>query len=102
MRSLLIVIALVFTVIPPIQGQHWTAPRTPWGDPDLQGLWPSVEMLGVPLERPSKLGEKATLTDEEFAQLPAEARIPNANDAFFGESRAHVDSDHEEARQGQP
>ncbi len=88
MRSLLVVITLVVTVLP-IQGQHWTAPRTPWGDPDLQGYWPGVEMLGVPLERPSNLGEKATLTDEEFAQLPAERRIPNANDAFFGESRAH-------------
>jgi hypothetical protein len=46
-------------------------------------------MLGVPLERPVGLGEKATLTDEEFASLPAQRRTPNANDAFFGESRDH-------------
>ena len=31
----------------------------------------------------------ATLSDEELAQLPAQRRIPNANDAFFGESRDH-------------
>ena len=46
-------------------------------------------MLGVPLERPANLGDKATLTDEEFAQLPAKRRIRNANDDFFGESRDH-------------
>jgi hypothetical protein len=88
MRSLLVVIALVLT---PglIQGQHGTSPRTSWGEPDLQGYWPSVAMLGVPLERPASLGEKATLTDEECARLPAQRRIPNANDAFFGESRDH-------------
>ena len=46
-------------------------------------------MLGVPLERPARLGDRATLTDEEFAKLSPDQRIPNANDAFFGESRAH-------------
>ena len=25
-------------------------PRTPWGDPDLQGIWNNTEMIGVPLE----------------------------------------------------
>jgi hypothetical protein len=87
-RSLLVVLALVGTIVP-IQSETWTPPRTPWGDPDLQGYWPSVAMLGVPLERPVSLGEKATLTDDEFARLPAQRRIPNANDAFFGESRDH-------------
>jgi hypothetical protein len=28
------------------------APRTPWGDPDLQGIWSSDEEAGVPFERP--------------------------------------------------
>jgi len=88
MRSLLVAITLVVTAVL-VQAQHWTPPRTPWGEPDLQGYWPSVAMLGVPLERPASLGNKATLTDEEFAQLPAQRRLPNANDAFFGESRDH-------------
>ena len=26
----------------------WTLMRTPWGDPDLQGLWPSTDMQGTP------------------------------------------------------
>ena len=88
MRSLVVTLALVVSTVP-VYGQHWTPPRTPWGDPDLQGYWPGVAMLGVPLERPSSLGDKATLTDEELAQLPSKRRLTNANDAFFGESRDH-------------
>jgi hypothetical protein len=30
----------------------WSVPRTPWGDPDLQGIWPGTAMMGVPMERP--------------------------------------------------
>jgi hypothetical protein len=30
----------------------WRVPRTPWGDPDLQGIWPGTAMMGVPIERP--------------------------------------------------
>lgn len=44
----------------------WTTPRTPWGDPDLQGLWNNATT--TPLQRPEELGEKAFLTDEEVAQ----------------------------------
>ena len=32
-------------------GGAYTVPRTPWGDPDLQGKWPSTDMVGVPLQR---------------------------------------------------
>ena len=88
MRRSLALIALVGLAVQ-LHAQHWTVPRTPWGDPDLQGYWPSVDMLGVPLERPTRLGDRATLTDEEFKQLNPNQRITNANDAFFGESRAH-------------
>jgi hypothetical protein len=88
MRYVMVVVAFVVAAVPVI-GQSWTPPRTPWGDPDLQGFWPSSEMLGVPFERPANLGERATLTDEEFAKLPARRRLTNANDAFFGESRDH-------------
>jgi hypothetical protein len=46
----------------------WTQPKTPWGDPDLRGMWPNGDMTGVPLQRPLQFGERAVLTDEEFAQ----------------------------------
>jgi len=83
MRKVIVVIALVVATLP-VAGQNWTPPRTPWGDPDLQGLWPSVEMLSVPIQRPAELGTKATLSDEEFAQLPPQSRIAGANDLFTG------------------
>ena len=43
-----------------------TAPNTPWGEPDLQGIW-SVELL-VPLERPAGVTNEF-YTDEEVAEL---------------------------------
>jgi hypothetical protein len=42
--------------------------RTPWGHPDLQGVWTTDSEIGVPVERPVELGTKAVLTDEEFAR----------------------------------
>ena len=51
----------------------YNAPRTPWGDPDLQGTWPSTDMVGVPIERPVEFGTRATLSDTEFNQRQAQA-----------------------------
>jgi hypothetical protein len=47
-------------------GSSYTPPKTPWGDPDLQGFWPSVDMVGVPLQRPARFGTRNALTEEEF------------------------------------
>ena len=44
---------------------------TPWGDPDLQGVWPSTSMIQTPMERDPKLGTRAVLNDEEVAQQTA-------------------------------
>jgi hypothetical protein len=54
-------------------GAGWTMPRTPWGDPDLQGIWPSSEMIGVPLQRDPALGTRNVLTDEEFDRRQQQA-----------------------------
>ncbi len=45
----------------------YTAPRTPWGDPDLQGVWSSDDTAGIPRERPANLGNRLYQTDEEWA-----------------------------------
>jgi hypothetical protein len=42
-------------------------PRTPWGDPDLQGTWPGAAAFSVPFERPPELGTRALLTQDEAA-----------------------------------
>ena len=46
-----------------------TPPRTPWGHPDLQGLWDYRTI--TPLERPSEFAGKRVLTDEEAADFGA-------------------------------
>jgi hypothetical protein len=46
--------------------EGWTQPKTPWGDPDLQGVWRYEG--SVPLERPARFEGRQTLTDEEVAQ----------------------------------
>lgn len=53
---------------PTTSAKPWTAPKLPWGDPDLQGIWSSDDMRGVPMQRPATFGERAFLNDEEFAQ----------------------------------
>jgi len=62
-------------------------PRTEWGEPDLQGVWTSDAALGIPRERPEKFGNRAMLSDEEFAEARKadEARrkaAENAEGAF--------------------
>src|SRR4051795_9059420 len=63
----------------------WKAPRTAWGDPDLQGTWPISFVGSVPLERCAGGGRagapappcdpnKAFLTEDEF-----KARVDAAN-----------------------
>ena len=54
--------------------EGWTAPRTAWGDPDLQGQWNS--QTSTPLERPreGRLAETDTLTAEEAETIEATNR----------------------------
>ena len=49
------------------QSGESTATRTPWGDPDLQGMWTSSTY--TPLERPDQFADREFLTDEERAEL---------------------------------
>jgi hypothetical protein len=55
-------------------------PRTPWGDPDLQGVWTSELELGVPFERAPELGDRQTYTDAEFEQRRTQAQKQLAAD----------------------
>jgi hypothetical protein len=45
----------------------YTAPKTPWGEPDLQGVWSSDDTAGIPRERPAALGNKLYQSDDEWA-----------------------------------
>src|SRR5688572_31564009 len=46
----------------------YTVPRTPWGDPDLQGVWSSDDTSGIPRERPKDLGTALYQSDAAFAE----------------------------------
>ncbi|MCY4024888.1 MAG: hypothetical protein OXH75_01060 [Acidobacteria bacterium] len=52
-------------------GAHEGAMRTPWGDPDLQGVWDFRTI--TPLERPAELADQEFLTEEEAAGLESAA-----------------------------
>jgi hypothetical protein len=49
----------------------WTAPRTPWGDPDLQGNYTDVYENGTPLERPDQFAGRTLdeVRGEELAKI---------------------------------
>jgi hypothetical protein len=65
-------------------GRASQTPRTPWGDPDLQGTWTAEAELSVPFERPAQYGERQLLTDQEFAARLAqtEKQVQSDNSEF--------------------
>lgn len=63
----------------------WTHPRTPWGDPDLQGTWPISHLMSVPLQRPPEYGERLYFTEEELAKQREIVEVQNRR---YAEERA--------------
>ena len=76
------------------QATNATAPRTPWGAPDLQGVWDFRSI--TPMERPEELADQEFLTEEEAADLEQEAINRNdrllTRDALRTEVTESVDS----------
>ena len=53
----------------------WAQPRTPWGDPDFEGVWTSDNNFSVPLERPAEVADKEFLDGKDLDDaLAARAR----------------------------
>ncbi|MGW8368927.1 MAG: hypothetical protein ACWGPN_09640 [Gammaproteobacteria bacterium] len=50
---------------------EFSPPRTPWGAPDLQGVWDYRTI--TPMERPRQFGDREFYTDEEIAELEGRA-----------------------------
>ena len=80
-RGLAAVLTVIFVVsLTPVvaaaQSANTTAPsRTPWGHPDLQGIWNNSTL--TPLERPEMLADQEFLTEEEAANLEQETTDRN-------------------------
>jgi hypothetical protein len=60
-----VTIWILYLLAAPVSGQP--APRTAWGDPDLQGIFTFATI--TPLERPNEVGGKEVLTEEEARSL---------------------------------
>ena len=68
--------------------KSWTPPKTPDGQPDLQGYWTNATL--TPLERPAQLAGKATLTPEEAAAYVNQLREQGNRDRRGGSAETDV------------
>ena len=66
----------------------WAPPRTPWGEPDLQGIWDFATI--TPLERPNELAGKAVLTEQEAAEFERQTLERRNQDRRDGGAGADV------------
>ena len=56
---------------PATAASNYAPPKTPWGDPDLQGSWTNVNENGMPQQRPDALTGQSLdqVDDSELAEL---------------------------------
>jgi hypothetical protein len=81
-------LALVLCAEAFVSGQTWRVLRTPWGHPDLQGVWSTATI--TPLERPADLAGKATFTPSEAAEYEREMLARTNRDRRDGGADADV------------
>ena len=73
-------------------------PKTPWGDPDLQGTWTSDDTWGVPFERPANFGTRAFLTEDELKNREKQVeaskqRIEHPSDDQHSPAKRQLDAE---------
>ena len=59
--------------------ENYLAPRTEWGQPDLQGVWNFSS--NIPMERPEHFGEREFLNKEEITAVLAPPPVKEDDDA---------------------
>ena len=69
--SLVSLVLALFLFSIAASAQSYSAPKTPWGDPDLQGIWSGDSAFGIPMQRPESFGTRAELNDKEYAEKVA-------------------------------
>jgi hypothetical protein len=77
------------------QGAKYTPPRTPDGQPDLQGVWTNITI--TPLERPADLAGKAFFTAAEARQYEQDTVSRNNADRRDGGAQADLNSAYNDA-----
>ena len=86
--SLSILAAISLTPLAAQTQKKPAAKRTPWGDPDLQGVW--NDATSTPLQRSGAVGAKDVLTDDEAAGFQDELKNSLSRDRRDGASEADV------------
>src|SRR5262252_266471 len=68
----------------------YKVPKTPWGEPDLQGTYNANDLQGVPMQRAQSAGTRYRLNDSEFNQRVAQRdeNVKNDNSDEFTLDRA--------------
>src|SRR5262245_47929121 len=63
--------AFIFAATLTLMGQSYSAPRTPWGDPDLQGTYTNSNESGISMEKPAEFAGKRVeeVTPAQLADL---------------------------------
>jgi hypothetical protein len=89
-----ITVALAQTPAPKPTGAKppakYTPPKTAWGEPDLQGMWPLNHLIGVPYQRQVQYGDRLFMTDEEFVK--AQKSVADRDKRFESGSIPAADS----------
>jgi len=59
---------LVVTAFGDKPAPRYVTPKTPWGEPDLQGVWSSDDNDGIPMSRPTQFGNRLYQTEQELSE----------------------------------
>lgn len=81
----------------PQPNKNYKPPKTPWGEPDLQGMWPLNHLISTGFQRNPKYGDRLYMTDEEFAA--AKKAADSRNKRFESGAIPQADSGTEVMRQ---
>lgn len=76
-RKIMLAVLLAPGVLAAQTGDSWIAPRTPFGHPDLQGVWTNPTI--TPMERPASLADRQFLSDDEIAAMERRISEQRAN-----------------------
>ena len=92
--------AIVIITLSAIPAAAQTVPRTPGGQPDIQGIWDFRTI--TPLERPAALADKEFLTAEEAANLEQETVERNERLLQRDAQRTEVTASVDQGEDGAP
>ena len=82
-RTLMVVLAAAAIASVSVVAQQsgtYKVPKTPWGEPDLQGIYNGNDLQGIPFQRAQTVGTRQVLNDDEFRQRVAQRDQNLAND----------------------